>query len=75
MLIVLHIRLSLMSYDSGGVCLGGSKVNYGYIYIYIYIYILYMCVCVRVFYLKQCVCEVLFARFSYYALWVLLSSW
>ena len=28
MSIVLHIRLSLMSYDSGGMCLGGSKINH-----------------------------------------------
>ena len=30
MLIVLDIRLSLMSYDSGGMSLGGSEINYDF---------------------------------------------
>ena len=30
MLIVLHIRLFLMSYDSGGMSLGGSEINYDF---------------------------------------------
>ena len=30
MLIVLHIRLFLMSYDSGGMSLGNSEINYGF---------------------------------------------
>ena len=41
----------------------------GYIYIYIYR------ICVYVLYLKQCVCEVLPAKFSYYSWWALLSPW
>ena len=30
MLIVLNIRLSLMSYDSGGMSLGGSQINHDF---------------------------------------------
>ena len=30
MLIVLHIRLFLMSYDSGIISLGGSEINYDF---------------------------------------------
>ena len=30
MLIVLHIRLFLISYDSGGMSLGDSKINYDF---------------------------------------------
>ena len=29
-LTVLHIRLFLMSYDSGGMILGGSEINYDF---------------------------------------------
>ena len=30
MLIVLNIRLSLMSYDSGGISLGGSQITHDF---------------------------------------------